>query len=148
MEIGRGTVGCVLTLFQNNAAEYCKVLCCIQETELEFLNTMGAWNRLGIGLSYRPAMLRRLAEFILVYLLRVPQGVFCKGGLFRSFTKCLHCSVKCMGRFNPFLFIRGLSFSVQTSLTQNCLKLTTCISGFPCNLIPVSFGGIGFSKKS
>ncbi len=61
-----GTVGCVLTLFQNNAAEFCKVLCCIQETELEFLNTMGAWNRLVIGFSYRPAMLRRLAEFILV----------------------------------------------------------------------------------
>jgi hypothetical protein len=36
-----------------------------EETELEFLNNLwGARNRLGIGLSYRPARLRRLAEFI------------------------------------------------------------------------------------
>jgi hypothetical protein len=46
--------------------------------------------------------------------------------------------------FNPFLFIRGLScpISVQTSLTQNCLKLT--ILGFPYNYLPVSCGDIGF----
>jgi hypothetical protein len=49
---------------------------------------------------------------------------------------------------NPFLFIRGLSCpgSVQTSLTQNCLKLT--ILGFPYNLFPVSCGDIGFFTKS
>ncbi len=48
---------------------------------------------------------------------------------------------------NPFLFIRGLSCprSVQTSLTQNCLNLTT--PGFPYNLLLVSFGDIGFLKN-
>jgi hypothetical protein len=34
-----------------------------EATELEFF-TMGAENRVGIGLSYRPARLHRLAEFI------------------------------------------------------------------------------------
>ena len=37
MEIGRGTaVGCVLTLFQNNAAEYCTVHSCIQDNRNSF----------------------------------------------------------------------------------------------------------------
>jgi hypothetical protein len=47
---------------------------------------------------------------------------------------------------NPFLFIIGLSCprSVQTSLTQNFLKLT--IPGFPYNLLPVSCGDISFKK--
>ncbi len=41
---------------------------------------------------------------------------------------------------NPFLFIRGLSCPcrVQTSLTQNCLKLA--IPGFPYNILPLSCG--------
>jgi hypothetical protein len=45
---------------------------------------------------------------------------------------------------NPFLFIRGLSCpgSVQTSLTQNWLKLS--IHGFPYNCLLVSCGEIGF----
>jgi len=49
--------------------------------------------------------------------------------------------------FNPFSFIRGLSCprSVETSLTQNYLKLT--ILGFSYNLLPVSCGDIGFFKK-
>ncbi len=49
---------------------------------------------------------------------------------------------------NPFLFIRGLSCpsSVQTLLTQNCLKLT--IPGFPDNCLPVSCGDTGFLKKN
>jgi hypothetical protein len=34
--------------------------------------------------------------------------------------------------------------SVQTSLTQNCLKLT--IPGFPFNLLPVSCSDVGFKK--
>ncbi len=48
---------------------------------------------------------------------------------------------------NPFLFIKGISCprSVQTSLTQNCLKLT--IPGFPHSLLPVSCGAIGFKKS-
>ncbi len=29
-----------------------------------FEHSMGAWNRVGIGLSYRPARLQRLAELI------------------------------------------------------------------------------------
>jgi hypothetical protein len=47
---------------------------------------------------------------------------------------------------NPFLFIIGLSCprSVQTSLTQNFLKLT--LPGFPYNLLPVPCGDIGFKK--
>jgi hypothetical protein len=37
----------------------------INRAELKFLNTLwGARNRVGIGLSYRPARLHRLAEFI------------------------------------------------------------------------------------
>ncbi len=49
--------------------------------------------------------------------------------------------------FNPFIFIGGLSSpcSVQTSLTQNCLKLN--ISGFPYNCLPVSCGDIVFKKS-
>ncbi len=45
-----------------------------------------------------------------------------------------------------FLFIRGLSCpsSVQTSLTQNCFKLT--IPRFTYNLLPASCGDIGFLK--
>ncbi len=35
-----------------------------ESTELEFLKSMEARNRGGIGLSYRPARLHRLAEFI------------------------------------------------------------------------------------
>ncbi len=48
---------------------------------------------------------------------------------------------------NPFLFIRGLSCprSVQTSFTQNCIKLT--IPGFPYNLLPLSCGDTGFLQK-
>jgi hypothetical protein len=35
------------------------------ETELEFLNNLwGARNRVGIGISYRPARLHRLAEYV------------------------------------------------------------------------------------
>ncbi len=50
-------------------------------------------------------------------------------------------------RVHSFLFIRGLSCtcSVQTSLTQNCFKLTK--PGFPYTLPPVSCGDIGFKKK-
>jgi hypothetical protein len=49
---------------------------------------------------------------------------------------------------NLFLFIRGLScpHSVQTSLTQNFLKLI--LSGIPYNLFPVSCGDIGFLKRN
>ncbi len=36
----------------------------LAEPELEFLESMGARHRGGIGLSYRPARLHRLAEFI------------------------------------------------------------------------------------
>jgi hypothetical protein len=44
---------------------------------------------------------------------------------------------------NPFSFIRGLfcPSSVQTSLSQNCLKLT--IPRFPHNLLPACCGDIG-----
>ncbi len=47
---------------------------------------------------------------------------------------------------SPFLFIRGLSCPrcVQTSLTQNCPKLT--ILRFPYNLLLVSCGDIGDLK--
>ncbi len=47
---------------------------------------------------------------------------------------------------NPFLFIRGLSCpcSVQTSLTQKCLKLM--LHRFPYNLLHVSCGDIVFKK--
>ncbi len=55
-------------------------------------------------------------------------------------------SKKCI--INPFLFIRRLScpHSVETSLTQNFLKLTK--TGFPYNLLLVSCDGIGFSINS
>ncbi len=48
---------------------------------------------------------------------------------------------------NPFLFIRGLSClsSVQSSLTQNWLKLS--INGFSFNCLLVSCGDIGFLKN-
>jgi hypothetical protein len=36
----------------------------VTSPELEFLNNLWARNRVGIGLSYRPARLHRLAEFI------------------------------------------------------------------------------------
>ncbi len=49
--------------------------------------------------------------------------------------------------FNPYLFIRGLfcPSSIQTSVTQNCLKLT--IPEFLYYLLPVSCGDIGFLKS-
>jgi hypothetical protein len=49
--------------------------------------------------------------------------------------------------FNPYLFIRGLSCprNIQTSLTQNCLKLT--MPRFPYNLLCVSCGGISILKN-
>jgi hypothetical protein len=50
---------------------------------------------------------------------------------------------------NPFLFIKRVNYltyprSVQTSLSQNCPKLTK--PGFPYNLLPVNCGDIGFLK--
>jgi hypothetical protein len=58
--------------------------------------------------------------------------------------KIIFRKIKYYRKGNPFLFIRGLFFlrSVQTSLTQNCLKLT--IPGFPDNLLSVSCKDIGF----
>ncbi len=63
-----------------------------------------------------------------------------------EFDEFLSGSVLSLNNVNPFLFSRGLSSpsSVQTSLTQNCLKLT--LPGFPHNLLPVSFGDIGLIK--
>jgi len=51
-----------------------------------------------------------------------------------------------LGNVNPFLFISGLSChrSIETSLTQNCIKLT--IPGFHYIFLFVSCGDIGFKK--
>jgi hypothetical protein len=46
--------------------------------------------------------------------------------------------------FNPFILIRNKR-RVQSSLTQNCLKLT--IPGFPYNCLPVYCGDIGLKKN-
>jgi hypothetical protein len=62
---------CTTALFagaSNNGAgnEWGNVLGRFNKPVLEFLNNLwGARNRVGIGLSYRPTRLHRLAEFIL-----------------------------------------------------------------------------------
>jgi hypothetical protein len=63
--------------------------------------------------------------------------------LFLSTIPSMHLTM-----LNHSYSFRGLfcPFSVQTSLTQNCLKLS--ISGFPYNLLPVSCDDIGFLKKN
>ncbi len=54
---------------------------------------------------------------------------------------------KWLAIFNPFLFIRGLSYPscIQAFLSLNCLKLT--MPGFPYNCLPICCGDIGFLKK-
>jgi hypothetical protein len=52
----------MLATVRQHAANF--VFCLDSNPELEFLNNMGARNRVGIGLSYRPARLHRLAELI------------------------------------------------------------------------------------
>jgi hypothetical protein len=77
---------------------------------------------------------------ILVYLLDTSIASF-----FRiCFLLTISPHKRCLKVLNPFLFIRGLSCpcSVQTSLTLHCDKLT--IPWFPCNLLLVSCGDIGF----
>ncbi len=61
---------------------------------------------------------------------------------------CFRMSRLYRNSLNPFLFTKGLScpLNVQTSLTQNCLKLT--IPGFPYTLLYVSCRVIGFLKTS
>ncbi len=58
----------------------------------------------------------------------------------------VHSCTSMLQYLNPFLFIRGLSYPsrVQTSLNQNCLKLT--ITGYPYNCLPVFCGDIGIKK--
>ncbi len=88
---------------------------------------------------------------ILYIIILIEVQLFIKGTQFLStegFHILMGISLFLIYAFNPFLFIRGLSCPscIQASLSLNCLKPTK--PGFPHNCLPISFGDIGFLKKS